>query len=49
MARDRMSKALHRWLDAHGLFGISVAVFCAVTLLSMLLVMGGYLVAIATR
>lgn len=49
MARDRAAKALQRWLDGHGLFGISVAVFCAVTLLSMLLVLGGYLVAIATR
>ena len=49
MARDRAAKALQRWLDSHGLFGISVAVLCAVTLLSMLLVMGGYLVAIGTR
>lgn len=40
-----MGKALQQWLDAHGLFGITVAVLCIVTLLSVLLVLGGYLIA----
>ena len=48
MAR-RPAKALQQWLDSHGLLGISVGVLCVVTLISILLVLGGYLVAIWTR
>ncbi|MDI1264699.1 MAG: hypothetical protein PS018_15710 [bacterium] len=36
-------RALQRWLDSHGLLGISVAVLAIALLLSILLVGGGYL------
>jgi hypothetical protein len=39
-----MVKALQRWLDAHGLLGIAIAVLGAVTALSVLIVGGGYLI-----
>jgi hypothetical protein len=37
-----MVKALQRWLDAHGLLGITIGVLGVVTALSVLLVVGGY-------
>jgi hypothetical protein len=40
-----MVKALRRWLDANGLLAISLGVLGAVTALSLLLVVGGYLIA----
>ena len=39
-----MVKALRRWLEANGLFAIVTDVVGALILLSMLLVLGGYLV-----
>jgi hypothetical protein len=38
-----MVKALRRWLEANGLLAIVIAVLGAVTALSTLLVVGGYL------
>jgi hypothetical protein len=38
-----MVKALRRWLEANGLFAIVTAVVGTLIVLSMLLVMGGYL------
>ena len=38
-----MVKALRRWLEANGLSAIILAVLGAVTALSVLLVVGGYL------
>jgi hypothetical protein len=38
-----MVKALRRWLEAHELFAIVTAVVGTLIVLSMLLVMGGYL------
>jgi hypothetical protein len=38
-----MVKALRRWLDANELFAIITAVLCTVVLLSLLMVLGGYL------
>jgi uncharacterized membrane protein YeaQ/YmgE (transglycosylase-associated protein family) len=38
-----MVKALRRWLEANELFAIVTAVVGALIVLSMLLVMGGYL------
>jgi hypothetical protein len=38
-----MVKALRRWLEANELFAIVTAVVGTLILLSMLLVMGGYL------
>jgi hypothetical protein len=38
-----MVKALRQWLEANELPAIIVGVLCAVVLLSMLLVVGGYL------
>jgi hypothetical protein len=38
-----MVKALRRWLEANELFAIITGVVCALILLSMLLVLGGYL------
>jgi hypothetical protein len=38
-----MVKALRRWLEANQLFAIVTGVVCALVLLSMLLVLGGYL------
>jgi uncharacterized iron-regulated membrane protein len=37
-----MINALRRWLDNHQLLGIIAAVFCSITLLSLILVVGGY-------
>jgi hypothetical protein len=39
-----MVKALRRWLQANELPAIIVAVLCALVALSMLLVLGGYLI-----
>jgi hypothetical protein len=39
-----MVKALQRWLDAHGLLGIAIAVLGVVTALSLLMAVGGYLI-----
>ena len=39
-----MVSALRRWLEANELFAIVTAVLCTLVLLSMLLVLGGYLV-----
>jgi hypothetical protein len=39
-----MVRALRQWLEAHELPAIIVAVLGAVILLSMLLVIGGYLI-----
>jgi hypothetical protein len=38
-----MVKALRRWLEANELFAIITAVLCTVVLLSLLMVLGGYL------
>jgi hypothetical protein len=40
-----MVKALKRWLEANGLFAIAAGVLGAIVALSMLLVLGGYLIA----
>jgi hypothetical protein len=39
-----MVRALRRWLEANELFAIITAVLCTLTLLSLLLVLGGYLI-----
>ncbi|MGB9116131.1 hypothetical protein [Bradyrhizobium sp.] len=39
-----MVRALRQWLEANGLFAIVTAVLCTLVLLSLLLVLGGYLV-----
>jgi len=39
-----MVKALRRWLEANELFAIVTGVIGALIVLSMLLVMGGYLI-----
>jgi tetrahydromethanopterin S-methyltransferase subunit F len=39
-----MVKALRQWLEANQLIAIVTGVLCAVVLLSMLLVLGGYLI-----
>jgi hypothetical protein len=39
-----MVKALRQWLDANGLFAIAAAVLGVIIALSMLLVLGGYLI-----
>ena len=39
-----MVRALRRWLEANELFAIITAVLCTLVLLSLLLVLGGYLV-----
>jgi hypothetical protein len=39
-----MVKALRRWLDAHGLLGIAIAVLGVVTAFSVLMAVGGYLI-----
>jgi hypothetical protein len=44
-----MVKALRRWLEANGLLAISLGVLGAVTALSVLLVVGGYLLVTAFR
>jgi hypothetical protein len=40
-----LGKALQRWLDNHGLLAIAAAVLGVVLTLSVLIVLGGYLVA----
>jgi hypothetical protein len=40
-----LGKALQRWLDNHGLLAIAAAVLGVVLALSVLFVLGGYLVA----
>jgi hypothetical protein len=44
-----MVKALRRWLEANGLLAISLGVLGAVTALSVLLVVGSYLLVTAFR
>ncbi len=39
-----MVRALRRWLEANELFAIITAVLCTLVLLSLLLVLGGYLI-----
>ena len=39
-----MEKALRRWLDSHGLFAIAATVLEIIIALSLLLVLGGYLI-----
>ncbi len=39
-----MVKALRRWLEANELFTIVSGVVCALVLMSMILVLGGYLI-----
>ena len=39
-----MVRALRRWLEANQLFAIITAVLCTIVLLSMVLVLGGYLI-----
>ena len=39
-----MVRALRRWLEANELFAIIAAVLCTLVLLSLVLVLGGYLV-----
>jgi hypothetical protein len=38
-----MVTALRRWLEANELFAIITAVLCTLVLLSLLMVLGGYL------
>jgi hypothetical protein len=38
-----MVRALRRWLEANELFAIITAVLCTLVLLSLVLVLGGYL------
>ena len=40
-----MVKALRQWLEANQLFAIITGVVCAVVLLSLMLVLGDYLIA----
>ena len=42
--RIKMVKALRRWLEANELFAIVTGVVAGLLLLSMLLVLGGYLI-----
>jgi hypothetical protein len=37
-----MGNALQRWLNTHGLLGIAIGVLGVVTVLSLLIVVGGY-------
>ncbi len=37
-----MVKALRQWLDSHGLFAIIAAVLAVILLLAVILVVGGY-------
>ena len=39
-----MVRALRQWLEANQLFAIIAGVVCTLVLLSMLLVLGGYLI-----
>jgi hypothetical protein len=40
-----MERALQRWLDSHGLFAIAAAVLGVIVALSVLIVLGFYLIA----
>ena len=40
-----MERALRRWLDSHGLLAITATVLGVITALSLLLVLGGFLLA----
>jgi hypothetical protein len=40
---SKAGNALQRWLDSHGLLGISLGVLGVAIALSLLLVVGGYL------
>lgn len=40
-----MVKALRQWLEANGLLAISLGVLGAITALSLVLVVGGYIIA----
>jgi hypothetical protein len=42
--RSAMVRALRQWLEANQLFAIIAGVVCTLVLLSMLLVLGGYLI-----
>ena len=42
--RRAMVRALRQWLEANQLFAIIAGVVCTLVLLSMLLVLGGYLI-----
>ncbi|HEY0235499.1 MAG TPA: hypothetical protein VGC86_10685 [Afipia sp.] len=44
-----MVKAFRNWLETHGLFAIIAAVLGAIALLSVVLVVGGYWLAIFFR
>ena len=44
-----MVKALQRWLEAHGLLAIGLGVLGAVTMLSLLFVVGGYFIVSLVR
>ena len=46
---SKAGNALRRWLEANGLLAISLGVLGAVTALSVLLVVGGYLLVTAFR
>ena len=46
---SKAGNALRRWLETHGLLAISLGVLGVVTALSMLLVVGGYLLVTAFR
>jgi hypothetical protein len=39
-----MVKALRRWLEANGLFAIAAGVLGVILVISILLVLGGYLI-----
>ena len=41
---EAMVRALRQWLEGHQLLAIIIAVVCALVLLSMLLVFGGYMI-----
>jgi len=40
----RMGRALQNWLDSHGLGAIIAAVLGVILMLSLILVVGGYLI-----
>ena len=46
---SRAGNALHRWLQAHGLLAISLGVLGVAIALSLLLVVGGYVLVTAFR
>ena len=41
-----MEKALRNWMDSHGLLAISAAVLGTITLLAVVLVVGGFWLAL---